>query len=304
MSLIKGRVGSGRGKFRRLACWALALGVLAAPSACEKPKKLRIGALQVEHQLPLTWRELEPGLSFAELDYTRKSNGEKLALAALRADPSVFQFQVLSAPELLSTPSGWLHEMFEKSGTTAAVNASFYLPDSYAPTGLAVSRGGTQSSWRKGGGSGVFWAGSGRAGVDWARAYRPEWGRADAAVQAGPLLVEPGGRPGILSNTQKYLMRTAVGLDARGDVVLLVTLRRDKDDNALFGLDLYELMELCLTPEDQGGLGLKSALNLDGGVSTAMSIAHPGLKLEIRSVQPVRNGLALMRGAPETGHSR
>jgi len=134
--------------------------------------------------------------------------------------------------------------------------------------------------------------------VDWARAYLPEWKQADVAVQAGPLLIEPGGKPGIRTNTQKYLMRTAIGLDPAGNVIILATLRQDAESKQLSGLDLYELMELCMKPQNRGGLGLKTALNFDGGVSTAMSISHPQLHLEVRSELPVRNGLAVMRPSP------
>jgi hypothetical protein len=292
--------GNGAGLARR----GLALGLLLALAACDKPKTISIGDLRVDHRLPIIWKKLEPGLDFAELHYTRKSDGQKISLAALRVEPAKYQFRVLSAPELFSSPAGWVHEMVRKSGAIAAVNASFYMADGFEPTGLVVSRGRTLSPWRKGGGSGVFWAGPGRASVEWSRSFRPEWERAEAAVQAGPLLIEPDGKPGILSNSQKYEARTALGLDARGDVILVASLRQDDQDNKLSGLDLFELMELGLKPQDQGGLGLKTALNFDGGISTAMSIFHPQLQLEVRSVSPVRNGLAVELRAKEAaqGH--
>jgi len=71
--------------------------------------------------------------------------------------------------------------------------------------------------------------------------------------------------------------------------------RKDGAGEELSGLSLYELMHVLMAHPADGGLGVVAALNLDGGTSSAMSISHPDLYLDIRSTHPVRNAVAVAR---------
>jgi uncharacterized protein YigE (DUF2233 family) len=281
-------------RYRAARLTALLLIGLVSLPACKKPEPLRLGELVVEHQTPLSWTALEPGLDFARLEYRSTTEEGRVVLAALRIDPARFSFALLNAPDLLGTAAGSIEEMAAKIKPLAAVNASFYLPESYLPIGLVVAAGKVENPWKKAAGSGIFWSRGGEAALEWARDYRAAWERSDLAIQAGPFVVEPGGRPGIVSNTRKYRARTAVGLDSRRRVTLVCTLREDEGEE-LRGLDLYELMEIMAAPESRGGLGQKAAVNLDGGTSTAMLIDLPQLNLHVASLHPIRNGIAVFR---------
>ena len=175
------------------------------------------------HPRPLTFRPLEAGLAHARLELVRRSDGSRLEAAALRVDPSRFRFKMLSAPRELKADYGFLFELARKSRPLAALNASFYLKDTFEPTGLVVSEGEVLHPWTGTGGSGLFRVRGSEARIEWAKTYNPEWEKDDLAVQSWPLLVEPGGKPGIYSNQHKLRARSAAGIDAEGRVILLCT---------------------------------------------------------------------------------
>jgi uncharacterized protein YigE (DUF2233 family) len=259
--------------------------------SCEKPEARVIGDLAINHPAPLEWTGLEPGLEFSRLEFVRKTDGQEIKVAALKIDPEKFRFTLLSAPLIKEEPVAWVHEMAEKTGPVLAVNASFYMLENNEPIGLLVMDGEEFNPWGEGAGSGVFWIKDGRARIDRSGEFVSAWEDAELAVQAGPLVVEPGGKPGIYRNVEKHRARTAVGIDNKGDVVMVCTFRGEEGS----GLDLFELMQIMMHPRKKGGLGLKVALNLDGGTSSAMFLDHPGLDLDIRSTHPVRNAIALER---------
>jgi len=150
-----------------------ALFIILLFSACQKPAvERKISGLRVLHDLPLSWEVLEDGLWFSRLEFEREENGGRISLAALRVSSLRFRFKVLSAPELMGEPSGWVHEMRDKSGALAAVNGSFYLPDSFQPIGLLVSEGEVKNPWKKGAGSGGRWLSSRTAGPGFTRTPR------------------------------------------------------------------------------------------------------------------------------------
>ncbi len=273
----------------------LAAAVLAANlPGCHAKRPRMVGGLAIVHPVPPQWTELEQGLQYTRLEFTRQADGRNIKVAALAVDPSRFRFSLLSAPEVKGRPAAWVGEMAQTAGAVAAVNASFFLA-TYEPIGLLVSRGKVIHPWHAAAGSGVFRYESSGAAVEWAKEYRAGWEHSELAVQAGPLVVEPKGGPGIYQDTQKYRARTAVGMDRQGRVVLICTFRQGQDEQDLSGLDLYELMEIARLPQKQGGLGLDAALNLDGGTSSAMYVAHPGLTLDIKSANPVVNAIAVFK---------
>jgi len=292
------------GPSRRVHAWpALIFILFLIPQSfgcqgCDRSAKTAIGDLVIEGQAPPAWQRLDPGLEFARLAFTRKSSGAKVVVAALSVDPSSYRFAMIGAPDTLGSTRGFVHEMSARKSPVAAVNASFYLDESFEPIGLIVEQGKTINPWKPKAGSGVFWVGGGRARVEWARDFNNSWKGAELALQAGPLIVEPGGKPGIYNDSEKHRHRTALGLDADGGVVVVCTVRRGAAGEDLSGLDLYELMEVMMLAPKQGGLGLTAAMNLDGGVSSAMSIVHPKLRLEIRSAMPVANALAVYPRKP------
>jgi len=86
-----------------------------------------------------------------------------------------------------------------------------------------------------------------------------------AALQAFPILVQPGGQLGFGAERENYARarRTVIGQDREGRILLIVAPRGH--------FTLHQLSRY-LTESD---LGLDIALNLDGGGSTGILVADP-----------------------------
>ena len=90
--------------------------------------------------------------------------------------------------------------------------------------------------------------------------YRPD-SSIQSAIQAGPFIVDPGGKMGIRSDDFKKAKRTAVGQTISGDIVFISTT----------ACTLYELSLILTEHHDALGVtGFDSVLNLDGGPSTGL----------------------------------
>lgn len=91
--------------------------------------------------------------------------------------------------------------------------------------------------------------------------------RVREAFQAGPLLVRGGEPVPGLERYREYrraVRRTAVGLDARDRLLVLVS------ESETRGISWCELQEFLARPERGGGLGVVDAMNLDGGSSSQL----------------------------------
>ena len=87
------------------------------------------------------------------------------------------------------------------------------------------------------------------------------------AFQAGPLLVMDGKPVPGLSRYREYLRasrRTVVGLDTEDRLVVLVSEAETR------GVSWCELQAFLVLPESKGGLGVRDAMNLDGGSSSQL----------------------------------
>lgn len=87
------------------------------------------------------------------------------------------------------------------------------------------------------------------------------------AFQAGPLLAKDYKPVQGLSRYREYLRatrRTVVGLDAGDRLVVLVS------ETETRGVSWCELQEFLALPESKGGLGVRDAMNLDGGSSSQL----------------------------------
>jgi hypothetical protein len=182
----------------------------------------------------------------------------------------------------------------------AVTNGGFFTPER-RPTGLLVHRGEVLAPLVASGGA----AGSGVLVVEAGRvelltrevAAGRSFEQATLALQAGPRLVEPDGRPGIKADDGVRANRTAAGRDGHGRLAVAVTY--DEDAGVTLGPSLFELMTL-LGKEGLGqvdpALALQVALNLDGGPSTGLSLRGVGGALELVEGAAATSVLALGRG--------
>lgn len=118
--------------------------------------------------------------------------------------------------------------------------------------------------------------GSGAPGI----VARGRFREADAAeaFQAGPYLVKDGRPVPGLSRYREYLRparRTALALDAEERLVVLVSKSETR------GVSWCELQEYLALPESEGGLGVRDAMNLDGGSSSQLWVGAGGSEIRI-----------------------
>lgn len=155
-----------------------------------------------------------------------------------------------------------------------AMNAGYFTPERKA-TGLLVSEGLRLSPFIPQAGA----AGSGVLLIEGGAVQLLErdqikdrsFEEAALAIQAGPRIIEPGGRPGIRSDNGRRANRSFIGRDPQGRLVLGVCYHPDPARGR--GLSLFELQDvltrgLASLSEE---LALDAALNLDGGPSTGLS---------------------------------
>jgi uncharacterized protein YigE (DUF2233 family) len=168
------------------------------------------------------------------------------------------------------------------------VNAGFFQED-YSVAGLLVTGGvvfGTSFDQITAPGyesGGMFSISSGVLDIRSTEAFPYLPGEPlDEAVQGLPLLLDDGGVPLIFDLPSRPTRRTVVALDDSGRLLLIAVTQG--------AVTLTSLREwLAASPE----LSLSSALNVDGGASTGISIQLGGWSLLTDSYTPVSSVLAV-----------
>jgi len=225
------------------------------------------------------WRSVSKGLDWRQVAVA----SYKLAIHAWRFDPKAYRIAVAVAP----TPAGVeAKALRRKQGAILAVNGGFFDIDGASrltPLGDLVSGGKRISSYSPKAGSALLFEKDGAPGI----AFSKDAGALGAlaeAVQAGPMVVDPGGKNGILKNDYNRHNRTAVCL-AEGQLVIVVVEG---------GVSLFELGEILSAPASDGGFACERAMNLDGGPSTQASFRAGGRTAEIEGVWPAQNVVLVM----------
>ena len=202
------------------------------------------------------WQSQGNGVELRRLRVELNGVSNRLWLA--RLDPARVRFRVLYDPANPRQVAEW----FATAKPLLAVNAGYFAEDSRA-TGLIISDG-VRSGKSYVGFGGMFAVRTDRVEVRWlvARPYSPAEPLRQA-VQAFPMLVHSGGKPGVGEDDGQLARRTVVGQDRRGRIVFVVS------PDLVFTL---KSLSAFLAASD---LELDTALNLDGGTSSGMLVAGP-----------------------------
>jgi uncharacterized protein YigE (DUF2233 family) len=175
-----------------------------------------------------------------------------------------------------------LGEAMTSAGALAGTNGGYFHAD-WKPVGLAISGGTKQNGFEKAKLlSGVFVVTKGVPSLVRSGAYSASRSDTDA-LQAGPFLVEKGTAIGGL-NAVKSARRTVVATDGRGRWALMI----------LSHATLAETGALLASRTVFPDFPIASALNLDGGSSTALWVATPPRPFYYSEAGKVRNFLAIL----------
>lgn len=250
---------------RSSVAWALAAVVAAAHGTA------------TEESRASPWTALAPGLWYRPWKLERAAEHAELGGHVFRADPRVVHMTVLDArrgDRRVATVAS----LREESRAYVVVNGGFF-DENARPLGLVVGDGKETSALRRVD-QGLFLISMGRPVIQHTRDALPT--PIDAALQSGPRLVVDGRA---LQLKPQVSRRTCVCLPGDGTVMIVVF---------PMAVSLSELADGLVAPAAEGGLGCWSALNLDGGPSTQLSVATPTLTLDVEGGWGVPNGLAIL----------
>ena len=214
--------------------------------AAETPALVNAGAAA-------DWQDLGSGVRHR--DVLADAQGGRQRLRVWSFDPALWRMRIAPAP-----PQGFSVQEIAP-GTGLAINGGYFRFGKGAgsrrlePTGLVIANG--RRLHRQGGGSAVIFDTGRTIGISWAK-ERSAWQNARAALQAGPFIVDPGGRIGINRKRGPRARRSAVCLRPSGEVLVVAVTG---------GISLHELARTLAAPPP-GGYGCERAINLDGGTST------------------------------------
>ena len=240
-----------------------------------------------------------PALRLAGIDAAWQAVGEGLEMRKLEAeeygiavhgwryDPALFRLTLATAADARGSSA---EDMRRQRSAALTINAGFFDFDyrsRLTPVGLHVVEGRMLQPFdadkARNPLTGVLFSKNGEVAIVPAREFDRD-GAVDMALQAGPLVVDPGGANGIRRNAYDRLNRSAVCSGFDGHTLIV---------QASGGLSLYEFGEILATKQADGGFGCERAINLDGGPSSQVSMDYNGAVLEVPGLWRVNSGLVL-----------
>jgi hypothetical protein len=208
------------------------------------------------------WKVLQPGLERRFLKIYNDQNQHIESFYIYRLDQNYFRLDVAydENPQPLES---WQRE----TDALLVVNGGFFRVENekYFPNGLTIVNGQAfGSSYESFGG--MLAINEGGAELRWLaeKPYNP-YEPMLAALQSFPVLVKPGGQLGFPEEYEDNIQarRTVIGQDREGRILFVVAPRGT--------FTLHELSVYLI----ESDLNLDIAINLDGGPSTGILVAHP-----------------------------
>lgn len=210
---------------------------------------------------PLIWRQAAPGFEVADLA-VMAAGRQVDTLLLNRIDPTRYRFVVRNAPRGDKGLDEWERDL---PGAALIVNGS-YFDVAGRPDTPFLSEGAAMGPRQYDARAGAFVAGDGTADVrDLSKeGWRHAFAGARNAMVSYPLLIGEDGHSHVTIRSRWLANRSFVGRDVKGRIIIGST------REAFFPLDRLATF-LLATP-----LGLKVALNLDGGPVACQSVRLEG----------------------------
>ncbi|MFO7683421.1 MAG: phosphodiester glycosidase family protein, partial [Chloroflexota bacterium] len=215
------------------------------------------------------WQEVQPGLERRHLFVFNAQNQFLDRLAILRLDPALFAVRVAYRPGEAQSLEAWQAE----TDALITVNGGFFTAENYA-TGLTIVEGQPfGASYNDF--AGMLAVTDSDVTLRWLRErpFDPQE-PLQYAVQSFPVLVKPGGVLGFPDEDGVPARRTVIAQDRNGRLLFII---------APNGFMTLHQMSQWLAQSD---LDLHIALNLDGGPSSGLLLAHSDLALPAFSLLP------------------
>lgn len=207
------------------------------------------------------WKEIAPGYQSARLLIDADGAMLPIEFLVLRFDPGRYQLQVAIASDFGFERTTIKYLTTQLDGV-AGINANFFDTKNHA-LGLVIHAGVERNPVHRGGNllTGVFYL---ENDVPHIR------GRSDGptssvptAIQSGPRLIIDG-KPTSVAGDDRATRRSGIAITQQGEVILYATVVRFP------GATLSQTQRLLMNPS----LGVRDALNLDGGSSSQIFVAR------------------------------
>jgi hypothetical protein len=203
------------------------------------------------------WRLVAKGFEVAELPvFAERSMVDQILLA--RIDPALYRFQVHNAPAGNRDLGNWMKE----TGAVLVINGSYYASRGTPDTPI-MSQGRLLGVREYTSRHGAFVASASSAAVvdlsqqDWRKAFAV----ATDALVSYPLLIAADGTTRVKGDARWLANRSFIGQDEAGRIVVGTT------------TDAFFSLERLAAFLQRAALGLKLALNLDGGPVACQGIS-------------------------------
>ena len=223
------------------------------------------------------WTVLAPGLWYRTWGLPLESAEAPVAGHVFRVDLRHARIEILDARRG-DRRAARVATLREDAKALLVMNGGFFDTE-IRPLGLVISANGQTSPLRKLD-QGIFLIAGGTPRIQ--HASEPIPANVEAALQAWPRLVVDG-QP--LRLKPQKSRRSAICVPGDGTVLLVVF------DSIV---SLQELATELARPAKDGGLGCWSALNLDGGPSSQVSLKTPAMSLEVDGGWAVPNAVAVL----------
>ena len=228
--------------------------------------------------------EILTGLTIGTVDYARY--GIRIHVFDFAQE----RFSLRVAEQKTATGNRLL-EFLNRDEDVFAINGGYFergADRALSPSGLLIVDGRTEARQHERAGSGVIYANAKGVGIAYRKDFR-ELSGVEQAVQAGPILVDPGGIKGIYKNVGGRFNRSAICLRGESFTAFVVE----------GGISLFQLADLLSLPIAEGGFGCDVAINLDGGPSTQAILRAGSRQSGIDGGTTVQNALVVSTKPPQ-----
>lgn len=231
-------------------------------------------ALMVQPALAQSsWTTLALGIEYQSLKHSATPWS---VIHLFKIDPHLNEFRLVRAQDK-HMKQAFVKDLFHENAYLA-VNGGFF-DVLYRPLGLRVTEHQTLNALKPISWWGVFYIENDSAHVSKMSEFKSN-SRIQFALQSGPRLIIHGHIPPLKQGRDE---RTALGINAQGDILLVVT-----ENAPLTMLDLAHLMQ-------RPPLNALDAINLDGGSSTQLYTSFSNLNLDVHGFSMVTDAIIVQK---------
>lgn len=222
-----------------------------------------------------SWQTIEPGMDYIDLRYQSLSQWSHIH--AFRIDLQKMQLSVFMAKDLpdhyasAQTFRNYAHGLL-------AINGGFFNPNK-TPLGLRIRDNEVLNPLRPISWWGVFYIKQRQAMITTPNAFQAQK-NIEFAIQTGPRLLIDGQIPSLRPG---YANRSALGIDAKGRVIVVVT-----ENLPIATTDFAHILK-------NPPFNCSNALNLDGGSSSQLYAKMSDFKLDVPGFSQVSDAIIVKR---------